>query len=252
MPLITAIIGDIKTEVLKNDFAIEEEEIYFFKHIKPTFYALLFYELFLLDLDTRRPIGTPQIIKAYYEDELGHIARFFEINAFYYHYYKTGATELDDRYFIRDAAPGRIPVMDLIDPFPGFSTTLDLTFARFIAYEQLQRHIVDRLTQPPLPLKKMITLKWTGEAINLVEVAYGIWLTGQLNNGNATITEIIQFLEQHLGIGIGIPNARWAQLSARKTTAPTKYLDRMKEALEQRMAEELDKRKLHHKARRKN
>jgi hypothetical protein len=146
LPLIAAIINDIKAEILKNGFAVVEEEIYFFKHIKPAFYALQIYELSLHDLSSRKPVGTPEMLKVYFEEELVYLLRFFKTNAFHYHYYKTGATELDDHYFVRDAEPGRIPIMDVIDPLPGFSTTLDLSFAKFIAYERQQLYLLDELT----------------------------------------------------------------------------------------------------------
>jgi hypothetical protein len=239
LPLIAGIINDVKAEVLKNGFAIEEEEIYFFKHIKPAFYALQIYELSLLDLSTRRPVGTPEMLKAYFEEELLFISRFFKTNAFHYHYYKTGATELDDRYFVRDAASGRIPIMDTIDPLPGFSTTLDLTIARFIAYERLQLYIVDLLVEQKLPLKKA-ALKWTGESINLAELAYGLWLTGQLNHGKASMSEIARGLEEIFGVHIGDPHRRWQEIAQRKSVSPSKYLDLMAAEIKHRLENEHD------------
>jgi hypothetical protein len=238
LPLISRIINNMKAEVLKNGFAVEEEEIYFFKHIKPPFYALQIYELSLLDLATRKPVGTPEMIKVYFEEELLFLSRFFKTNAFHYHYYKTGATELDDRYFVRDAAPGRIPIMEIIDPLPGFSTTLDLTFARFIAYEQLQLHIVDELSEQKLPLKQRVPLKWTGESINLAELAYGIWLTGQFNHGKASMAEIVRWLEEIFAVHIGDPHRRWQEIAQRKSVSPTKYLDHMAAEVRHRLENE--------------
>jgi hypothetical protein len=179
------------------------------------------------------------MIKFYFEEEILFLSRFFKMNAFHYHYYKTGATELDDRYFLRDAAPGRIPIMDIIDPLPGFSTTLDLTFARFIAYERLQLHIVEELIEQKLPLKK-VALKWTGESINLAELAYGIWLTGQFNHGKVSMAEIVRGLEEIFAVHIGDPHRRWQEIAQRKTVSTSKYLDLMSAEVKLRLEKEYD------------
>ncbi|HZY39712.1 MAG TPA: RteC domain-containing protein, partial [Mucilaginibacter sp.] len=82
-------------------------------------------------------------------------------------------------------------------------------------------------------------LQWTGEAINIVELAYGIWLTGQLNHGNATISEIIAFFEEKFTIKIGRPYRRWTEISQRKQVSATKYIDQLKSAIDKRIDEEL-------------
>jgi|GEM_PF-4618507 RteC protein. len=78
-------------------------------------------------------------------------------------------------------------------------------------------------------------LRWTGESINLVELAYGIWLTGQLNNGNATISEIIRWMEASLGIHVGRAYRRWTEISRRDRVHSTKFIDRMKESIDERI-----------------
>ena len=88
-------------------------------------------------------------------------------------------------------------------------------------------------------------LKWTGETINLVEVAYGIWLTGQLNNGNTSVTEIVEWLELAFRVmKIGKAHRRWQSIAGaekvEKGVIP-KYLDECKAAVEKRVEEELGK-----------
>lgn len=244
LPLISGILNDIKNEVLETGFERPEAEIYFFKHIKPALYALQIYEADLYAIVSNCPEGTTEMRRAYFEQELQYIFRLHRIHAFHYQYYKTRATILDVQYFMRDGKPTDIPVLDIADPMPGFSTPLDYLFAKFIAAERMQEYLLGQLsTTARLPVRAKIgpMLRWTGEAINLVEVAYGIWLTGQLNDGNATITDIIAWLEEKLAVKIGVPNARWAQIAARKNSDPTKYLDRMRDAVQRRVGEEMGK-----------
>jgi hypothetical protein len=82
-------------------------------------------------------------------------------------------------------------------------------------------------------------LKWTGETINLVEIAYGIWLTGQRNNGQVSITEIVEFLEGAFRVRIGKPHRRWQGITNRKRLGYTRFLDEMKGAIEKRLEEEM-------------
>src|ERR1700761_1575879 len=70
LPLITRIIADVKKLVLEEGFKSQEAEIHFFKELKPRFYAYQIYEVLLYNLRMQVPAGTPEMIKAFYEDEL--------------------------------------------------------------------------------------------------------------------------------------------------------------------------------------
>ncbi|WP_183573816.1 RteC domain-containing protein [Mucilaginibacter sp. X5P1] len=231
-PLISGIINDIKEEVLKNGFETNDAEIHFFKVVKPGFYALQLFELEWYNLCINKPVGTSEMIRKFYEDELLYLMRFFRNNAFYYQYYRLGASELDQQYFLREGRPGDIPVLDVTDPLPGFSTTLDYLFAKFIAYERLQFYLVDQLTmfyidkRLEMPLPK---LRWTGEKINIVELAYGIYFTGQINDGKAEVMEIIAWLNESLALDLSPDRAyrMFLDIKRRKTVSPTRFIDRM-------------------------
>ncbi|HZY37567.1 MAG TPA: RteC domain-containing protein [Mucilaginibacter sp.] len=223
-------INEIKKEVVQNGFSSTDEEIHFFKFVKPAFYALQIYEVDIYNLTTNVPPGTSEMQKAFYEQELLYLFRLFRTNAFHYQYFRSGARELDAQYFTREGRPGDIPVLELADPFPGFSTPLDYLFAKFIAAERLQHVLIDKLTVlyghgPGKSAKSVPKLKWTGDTINLVEIAYGIWLTNQINDGRASMAEITRWLEEIFEVHIGDPNRRWQDIARRKSISPTKYLD---------------------------
>jgi len=241
LPLITGAISAVRKAVVENGFENQAAEIHFFKQVKPQFYALLIYETDLYHLLVNRPLGTPGMLRAYYEQELVYVMRLYRIHAFHYQYYRMGAGELDSLYFTRDGQPADIPVLAGIDTDPGFTTPLDYLFAKFIAAERYQAYLLEQLSSEFAikPVKRGPVLRWTGEAIHLAELAYGIHLTGQLNNGNATLTDISRHLEQVFGVAIGTPAKKWEQIAARKTTSPTKYIDQMRQALLARLDRQL-------------
>jgi hypothetical protein len=76
-----------------------------------------------------------------------------------------------------------------------------------------------------------IEIKWTGDVINVIELAYGLWLTGQINNGNASLNQIVRWLEKNLSVSIGIAQRKFSEISRRKRISITKYLDQMKDAI---------------------
>jgi hypothetical protein len=245
IPIINRSLSETKRLILESGFTSTREEVSFFKHIKPRMYAHQIFEVLFYNLRVQTPVGTPEMLKAYYEEELQQIFRLFRVEAFPYQYFKMESTELDHIYFVRDAKPLETPLLDIIDPLPGFSTAWDYKFANFMAHERLRDLLVELLTDAqPSPKKrgsgrdKGIVMKWTGDAINLVEIAYGIWLTGQINHGNAGIAEIVQFLEANFQVNIGRPFRRWQAISNRKRLSQVKYVEQMKMAILKRLDDE--------------
>ncbi len=86
------------------------EEVYFFKFEKPEFYALQVYHVALFGLLQGRPLGVPELVRAYYLEELRFIERFFKQYAFLYEYYRSGFTEMDELLFVRGMEVG-FPLM---------------------------------------------------------------------------------------------------------------------------------------------
>lgn len=230
-------LADLKKEVYNYSFTDPEEEIYFFKHIKPKFLASQIYALERFKIDADKPLGEETILKIYYEQELKFIRRFFEKHQFLYQYYLLDGKELDNVYFIRGINQPSIFIADGPDLDPKFSTTGDYLFARFLAMEKLQEYLMQRLYNPLETenyFKNSRTkgpFKWTGDKSNLIELAYGIYGTMQINDGNITIADIIEWLELSLDISLTRYYRRFSEIKMRKSISKTKYLDDMRDAL---------------------
>lgn len=224
-----------------------DEEIVFFKEIKPKFYQWLIYRVELNAIESSKPFPDGKNIFHYYGEQLSFLNRFFRQNEFHYQYYKLGAIEMDSFYFIRGAEIPQITICDIPEIDPRFGTHMDYLFAKFMAYEMLQKHILNEmrnLSAPPLPFAEVPIedncpkLKWTGDKTNLVEVIYGLFYTGQLNSGNATVADIIKWMEHHLGIDLSRSYKNFIDIKNRKRDSPTKFLDKMKEFILQRIDED--------------
>jgi len=190
-------------------------------------------------------VGIWERILAFYEKELEIIQRFFLLYAYMYQYYRSGATEMDELYFIRGAEVPAVLVPEFGEPDPEFSTCGDYLFAKFKAYEDLQVYIMEQIRLGILASQvkqhgnyQSKPLNWTGESINLVELGYGLYDSGQLNNGQAGVNDIFKWLEEHLNVSIGIPARRFVEIKRRKRLSRTRFLDNMRESVNKKIEED--------------
>lgn len=237
-------LKDLKDFILKNPFKDETEEIYFFKYIKPKFYCLYIFYLEKYNIETSIPVGDTDTLKNFYNDELKAVRRFFQHIYFYYQYYRLGATELDKLYFVRGSNAQSVLIPEAPEPDPEFSTGCDYLFSKIKAFELLQDYLLIALQKfDPLiksrPTEEARLLKWTGDKVNLVEVIYALYFTGQLNNGNADLSLIIQFMEQHLGIDLSRAYRDFIDIRNRKVSSPTRFIDQMRESIHKRIDDDL-------------
>lgn len=255
----------IKERITQYPFKTTAEEILFFKQEKPRFLAEQLFALEMVNVQTSRPLYDAENLKTFYQNELSGPGRFFSQYKAMYQYYQLDATDLDELLFIRGAKPPSMLLPETQNLDPAFSTNGDYAFAKFIAMERLQAYLIEELKELNRPGRRLYNglgwqhvddnhlksggemnhgpskLSWTGESINLVELAYGMWLTGQINNGNASVSEIVEFLEKCFQVEIGTPHRRWQSISRRKRIAPFKYVDEIKAALSKRLEEEWGK-----------
>ena len=230
-------LADLKENLKQYPFADKDEEIYFFKYLKPRFYALQIYASEFYTIQTNKPMADNMVLMAYYEQELRYLKRFFDQYRFLYQYFQLDGSELDFAYFIRKQDQVGLFFQETAEPDPGFSTGYDFLFGRFIAFEKLQDYLMALLYNDPeadgfrKTKKGSRPLKWTGEKINLVELAYGIYDTAQVNNGAAPLSEIIEWLEQSLDISLSRYYQVFSEIKSRKLLSKTRYLDFMREAL---------------------
>ena len=245
---IRTVLQTLREKVLSRPFPSQEIEIWFFKTIKPKFYALRIFHIELYNLDMNKPAGTKDMLLLFYRQELKLVERFFKLNAFLYQYFKNGFSEMDAMYFTRGAEIPTVLQPELPDADPEFSTGLDYMYARFIAFEMLQTEILNRIggldgtlvpVQPKKP-KPVPMLKWTGSHVNLVELIYGLYYTLQFNNGDVDITEIVALMEDTFGIKLRNAHHSFVEIRRRKVDSPSRFLEQMAAAIKQRVDDDLE------------
>lgn len=242
LAIIRSKIRRLREFVAKQVFNSPEEEIYFFKYIKPSFYSLLIYRIELFAVESSRPSSDQEKILAYYIDEVAFIDRFFRQHSFHYEYYRLDASELDNLYFIRGENHQSILLPETPEPHAEFSTSCDYLFSKFRAMEMLKDVLLEKITGLKQGYKVIEELpedlKWTGDKVNLAEIIYGIYFTGQVNHGKAELSTLVKWLGRLFQIDLKRIYSDYKDIRNRKIASPTRYLDQMRSAMHQRIDDE--------------
>lgn len=239
----------LKAFVQSTPFGDETEEIAFFKHHKPMLLGRLFYFHKILCIESQRPLGE-EALDAYYEKQQEEQKMFFDRHVSFFQYYRSGATYLDTYYFLR-GKQASIVDMDVCHPDDDseFSTGYDHLVARIIAMEMLYAFLSVKRTclknkgedMPAELLKVKGSYKWTGSAIELVEIVYGLNEMGCINSGETSIHELAAFVGTLLSIDIRDCYSAYTDMKRRKNESRTYFLDKMRERLNKRMEQDDDK-----------
>lgn len=70
-------LEDLRTYIVNHPFSSKEEEIYFFKHIKPEVLSRLLYFTEIYNTEMRKPHGSIEVLKKYYNDRLDELTSYF-------------------------------------------------------------------------------------------------------------------------------------------------------------------------------
>ena len=231
-------LGELKAFVVAYRFASPEEEIHFFKAQKPHLVSKIIYYNTVYQTELRFPSGSVEVQKAYLRSEIERISAFFQKNLSFYQYYRTKATYLDNKYFLR----GKPDIQILVDNFhyetdPQFSTSYDFKTAKIIANGLLEIYLTNRLNElDKREQRKEIKNGYAGKRA-LVELIYALDTVGCLNKGTLDIKEIVAYFEEMLDIDLGDFYHCYMELKA-KAKDSTSFLTLLRERLRLRMDEQ--------------
>lgn len=231
---------ELKKQVLEYSFTSPEEEIRFFKEVKPRFTSMLIYYSSVDRIELGKPEGSLAHVKSYYEHELAAIDKFFGRNREIYTYFRSGDTYFDHQLFIRGNTAPRWLCKGPVDQDERFSTATDLIFARIKAKEQIVRYLentINGLEFRPFAGDEP-AINWTGDSINLLENVFGWYYTGQINNGQATIADLVRIVERVFNVNLGKPYRRFSEIRQRKRLSKTKFLEEMSRAINKKIEDD--------------
>lgn len=244
MKKITLVIKELRDRVVLEGFSGANEEIYFFKHIKPQMFGKLIYYRKLFTIESKRPRSTNEAQRQYFVTQIDKLQEYFNNNQEFYHYYRSGATFLDEHYFMRRNAEiaFHLDTFHVLTDIP-FSTSHDSSVAIILAYNQLIAYSRKEIGKLDNSYKKttgshkgnsMPKLFWTSTKVDLIELIYALHASGAINRGAANINDIADSFEMLLETDLGDYYRTYTEIRSRKLHR-TKFIDKLKESLDQHM-----------------
>ncbi|NDP20388.1 MAG: hypothetical protein GZ091_04825 [Paludibacter sp.] len=239
-------LEELKEFIVKYDFKTEEEEILFFKEMKPKIFSKLIYYKSVYKIELNRPKGSCLTIETYLLTELDCLKHYFDRNIELYHYYRTDCTHFDTVYFLRNR-DSNIPMNIACFYFERdvrFSTGYDYKIAKIIANDLLELYIKLQLAKlkedAKTELEVHTTLKtretWTASKTDLAELIYALDTAKCINHGNIKLKDLASYMEDIFNICVGDIYRIYLEIRDRKGSR-TKFLDRLRDEMTERMDE---------------
>jgi len=227
--LIRHALEDIKLNIRQYPFTNLAEEIHYFKVLAPPVYGRLMYFVTVTEIGMEARHSNRDRMEALFKLELAKTEQFFTKHGEFCQYYQLNRSHMDDRIFIRDAREnGRI---DYIEVIMADDFCVGCYWASQLwANERLLQYLNDQLRKLRQPAglapggEGLAELEWTDSQTDLVELVYGIYVKGSFNQGKASLSDIVGWVEHHLKIDTGNYYNTVKEIARRKK-GPIKYID---------------------------
>ena len=232
----------------KHVFKTLEEEIYFFKELKPRMVSKLLYYKELLKLETSLP-PSKKNKKKHYGELLTKIHQYVKSNREFYEYYRSRASVKDEDLFVRRSYKDIVRDDCCLIYFDSkICTSHDYNVAIFIANDMFTSYLEDKLDDLNGNSKfnyahREHKYNWTGTKVDMTEIVYGFQATGSINNGNFDLKEFAVFLGTMFNVEIDSNlYGHYSDIKSRKVKK-TRFINTMSDKLIERIDNEDSKKK---------
>ena len=242
------LLGSVKKYLTEEGFKNDEEEIHFFRCIKPQILGKLIYYNKIYRIETTCPVSNGKMYYNYFSGQLANLKREYTehlCNSDFYRYYHSGRTDRDDTYFKR----GNINYHDGLNSIvfeidPEFSTFFDYKTARIISNDLLYTYLLTKINpdeSPDVILQKPESSKdifWTDSKNAIIELIYALYASGVISHGKIGIRKISLMFQILFRIPLGDLHHAFHRMKTRSGSR-TSFLDQLKFSLEEYMDKDL-------------
>lgn len=239
-----SLLLELKGRVTTDGFSSEQEEIYFFREVKPLVLSKLIFYNKVFRIETACPCDSVTLVEDYFKDILETIKIEYKqycLHSDFYRYYKAARKDRDTVYF----RLGNIDFQEGINSFmfevdSDFSTYYDYKLARILHLELLSVYITNRLDalreRDPLGQggKLFAELVWTNSSNALVELIYALHASGSISNGKLGIKKLGAISNDIFDVKLNDLHHAFYRMKCRADSR-TLFLDQLKHTLENYM-----------------
>lgn len=242
--LCNRVLTELKDLIEKEDLESVEEEIHFFKEVKPSIMSYLIYFTEVRSCEIRKPKAGVNFQVRFFEKEIKKVNKFFYRNIDFSHYMELGHNYLDHQLFTRNYQ-NNFPFTPLVNyyQFPEFSTSHDMLWSKIKAMHRFLHYIRKCLGELRpgrsfiSPERKHPVLFWTSSKTALTELIYALYSDGALNHGAADLNTITTSFEDFFNVKLDNVYKTYSEIKARKGSK-TKFLEELMLNLQQKMSKE--------------
>lgn len=239
---------DIKSQILQAGFTNEQQEIDFFKNIKPNILGKLIYYNKIFRIETTCPVSNGEIHQSYFENLLKTLKSEYKesiCNEDFYRYYRAGRTDRDHTYFrlgqinYHDGLKSGVFEIDI-----SFSTYYDNKIAHIIANELLYTYMITKINPEKNPDMSMTNgdtnrdISWTNSQNALIELIYALYASNSIAYGKIGIRKLALIFQVLFQTPLNDIHHSFHRMKTRAGSR-TAFLDQLKISLEEYMDKEL-------------
>lgn len=242
------LLSDMKNHISENGFSNDNEEIEFFKTIKPQILGKLFYYNKVFRIETSSPVMDGKMYFKYFSNELQELKQEFKehsYNSDFYRYYRSGRTDMDHIFF----QLGNIDINFGLNSFAfeidtNFSTYYDYKVSKIISNELLYNYLLSKTTPDETENLMFVssrnnkTLFWSESKNALIELIYALYASGAIANGGTGISQISRVFQSLFNIQLGDIHHAFHRMKDR-TGERTSFLNQLRSSLEEYMDKDL-------------
>ena len=232
----------------KYVFLSVQEEVFFFKELKPRMVSKLLYYKAILKLETSLP-QTKSDKKKKYENLLTDIHLYTVNNRDVYEYYRSRSSHKDEDHFVRNSYKDIVQYdCCLINYDSRISTSHDYKMATIIANDMFANLLENKLDELEGKIISKINpfdfkFNWTGTKVDMTELVYGLQASGSINNGNFDLKEFAVYFGNMLNFEIEANlYGHYSDIKSRKVSK-TRFINTMSGKLIEKMDNEDSKKK---------
>jgi hypothetical protein len=227
-----SIIGDavsaLRQFVYEYKFKAIDEEIKFFKEVKPVFVSQYLFHKELHSISLVDPYMDKEEKKKYFYSRLKRVLRHTRRQATFHQYTFSGDTSKDEIYYTRTRMRPQ-PMRDSL-----FSTERSETLAVILSHALIREYLTTAIQKLDSYSVYQSKLNWTGRKTDLVELLFALHSTGSFNNGNAEVKEIALVFEHAFNIHLGNHYDYLQKMRTRKS-GQIAFIEKLKTSLRTRL-----------------
>ncbi len=240
------LLRTVKEDVIKEGFSDKNDEIHFFRQVKPNILGKLIYYNKVFRIETACPANTGNLYQSYFALQLKELKQEYTeyiCNSDFYRYYRSGRTDRDEQYFML----GNINYYDGLNSFvfeidPKFSTYFDYKVAKIIGNELIYNYLTTKINpeqNPDILLQNDETkdIFWTQSKNALIELIYALYAAGAIAHGKIGIRKISMVFQVLFRVSLNDIHNSFHRMKTRSGSR-TLFIDQLKSGLEEYMDKE--------------